>query len=276
MKRILIFVVLGVLGAVAARADILQTRTGAFTGEVTRVEGSTVFIKSEKGEFGISTADVVRVDVLEPSDYQVGLAALKAGKTADAVSVLKPLMARFAGLPATWVINSMVHLGDAYLEQKEFAGAESIFDQMKKVYPNASQTQALPLKKARILIGNKKYDEAMKMVDAYLDVQLKKEYLPVELEAGVAEALVLKGDCLLAAGKAYPALDSYLKVVTLYNYDDLREAEARFKAAKILEQEKNWKRARESYDDLVKAMPDSRYVAEAKQRSKAIAEAHPE
>jgi tetratricopeptide (TPR) repeat protein len=71
-------------------------------------------------------------------------------------------------------------------------------------------------------------------------------------------------------------MDCYLKVMTLYDYDDAREAEARFKAAKVLEQTGNWKRAREEYEDLLKEAPDSPFAAPAKQRIAEITKAHKE
>ncbi len=274
MKRIVILCVTGLLGVVVGRADVLQTRSATYNGTVTHVEGETIFIKVESAEIGLSRGDVVKLDVAIPTEYEAGVAALKAGKTAEAVTAFKAVVDRMGGLPAGWAVDSVLRLGDAYLAQKDMASAEAVFERMKKMYPGS--VQALEVKKARLLVANKKYDEAMQIVQGYLDLQLKKDYLPVEQEVVVADALVLLGDCLQAKGKPYPALDSYLKVVTLYDYDDMREAEARFKAAQIIEQQGNWKRAKESYDELVKVIPDSQYVVEARQRSKSIAEAHPE
>lgn len=276
MKLIVILCAAGLWGGALVRADVLQTRSATYNGTVTRVEGGTIFIKLESAEIGVPRSDVVRLDVSIPSEYKTGVTALKEGKPGEAVNAFKVVVDRFGGLPAGWAMDSVLRLGDAYLEQKDVASAEATFERMKKLYPGAAQGQTLEVKKARLLVIGKKYDEAMTVVQGYLDAQMKKDYLPVEQEVVVADALVLLGDCLLANGKPNQALDSYLKVVTLYDYDDVREAEARFKAAQVLEQQGNWKRAKASYDNLVKAIPDSRYVADAKRRSQAIAEAHPE
>lgn len=274
MKYILILCVVGVLGVAVGSADVLQTRSATFNGTVTRVEDGTIFIKVENAEMGVSRGDVVKLDVAIPTEYEAGVAALKAGKMAEAVTAFKAVVDRLGGLPVGWAIDCMFKLGDAYLTQNDSAAAEMVFARIKKLYPG--RAEALEVKKARLLMANKKYDEAMQIVQGYLDLQMKKDYLTVDQETVMADALLILGDCLQANGKLYPALDSYLKVVTLYDYDEAMEAEARIKAAQILEQQGNWKRARESYDELIKAIPDSRYVAEAQRRSKAIVEAHPE
>ena len=269
--------VLGALVAcMAARADLVQTRTATYSGQVTHVEGGTVFVKLEQGEFGVPLRDIVRIEVERPAAYDNGLAALKAGKAQEAVAVLKPLVARMAGLPSPWVMDAVLRLGDAYLEMKDTASAAATFDKLKQLYPNSPQVQAVDVKNARVLFSLKKYDEVIKLINGYLNPQLKKDFLPPDQETTVAEALVLLGDCLLAKEKPYEALDCYLQVVTLYDYDDAREAEARFKAGKVLEQTGNWKRAREEYEDLVKEAPDSPYTADAKKRIAEITKAHKE
>jgi tetratricopeptide (TPR) repeat protein len=220
--------------------------------------------------------DIVRLELDRPAAFDKGLAAAKAGKAQEAVDALKPLVDRLAGLPSPWVMDAMMRLGEAYLEMKDIATATAIFEKMKRLYPNSPQLAAVDVKNARVLFSLKKYDDAIKAVQGYLDPQLKKDFLPSDQETTVAEALVLLGDCLLVKEKPYEAMDCYLKVVTLYDYDDAREAEARFKTAQVLEQTGNWKRAKEEYEDLLKQSPDSAYVNSAKKRIEEINKAHKE
>ena len=277
IKRFPVLAVLVALSAgVTARADVLQTRAAAYTGEVMRVEGGTIFIKQEQGEFGVAVRDVVRAEVAKPAAYATGLAALKAGKPQEAVDALKPLAPKYAGLPVPWAVDVLLRLGDAYLALKDTVSAQATFETVKRLYANNPVALAVDVKAARVLFSQKKYDETLKAVNAYLDPQLKKDYLTPLEETAVAEALVLKGDCLLVKEKPYEALDCYLKVVTLYDYDDVREAEARFKTAQVLEKTGNWKRAKEEYEDLLKEVSDSPYTAAAKKQIAAINQAHAE
>jgi tetratricopeptide (TPR) repeat protein len=274
MRNLLVAAVL--LAGAVLRADILQTRTTVQTGEVVRVEGTTVFIKLEQGEFGVSVRDIVRAEVKKPDAYTAGVAALKAGKAQDAVQALKPIAAKFAGLPAPWALDVMLQLGDAQLQLQDTTAAQATFEAIKKAYPNYPAAAAADVKIASVLFAQKKYDDTLAAVRAYLDPQLKKDFLTPAEEIAVAQALVLMGDCLLLKDKQYEALDCYLKVVTLYDYDDAREGEARFKVGQVLEKTGNWKRARESYEDLLKATPGSSYVDAAKKQIEAINQAHKE
>jgi TolA-binding protein len=270
------FIIVTLLAGGAAWADMLQTRTGTYNGQVTHVEGNSVFIKLEHGEFAVPLRDLTRADVAAPADYKAGIQALKAGNAQEAARLLKPLVDRFLGLPVDWALDMLLRLGDAYLAQKDVAAAQKVFDSLKRLYPNSPQALAVDVKNAHILFAMKKYDDAIKAIKAYLDPQLKKDFLPSDQETAVAEALVLLGDCHLASNKPYEALDNYLRVVTLYDLDDARVGEAQLKLAGVLERTGNWKRAKESYAKLVKDLPDSPYAAEAKKQIDAISKAHPE
>ena len=275
MKKTLLFGIALVSGS-TLWADVLQTSSDTYSGQVVRVENGSVFIKQDQNEIGLSCRDITRIEIPVPAGYTNGLAALKEGKMKEAVEAFKPLADRFAGLPVSWAVNTLVRLGDAYLALKDVTAAQTVFDMIKKLYPNSSQAQALNVKTARLLFTKQNYDEAVTAINAYLVPQLKKDYLSPDQETAVAEALVLLGDCQVATDKPYEALDNYLRVVTLYDYDDMREAEARFKAAQLLEKFGNWKRAKQSYEDLLKEIPDSPYTAAAKEQIEAISKAHKE
>jgi hypothetical protein len=102
----------------------------------------------------------------------------------------------------------------------------------------------------------------------------------VEIKVAVAEITIPKSDVLkLDQGdpaKANDALDSYLKVVALFDLDTERAAEAKYKAAKIFEQAGHRKRAKESYSELIKESPAFAQADDAKQHLADLTRAHPE
>ena len=55
-----------------------------------------------------------------------------------------------------------------------------------------------------------------------------------------------------------------------------RAAEAKYKTAKAFERLGNWKRARDSYDELLKESPAFAQASDAKQRLAELTKAHPE
>jgi len=262
--------------AATAVADVVVTKTVTHTGEVVRVTPDGVQMKIKIGEgFGevtIPKSDIVRVEVQKPAGLDSAVAALKAGKFAEAVTGLKTITDRYAGLNTPWAEEALVKLGDAQIGQKNFSEAKRAFDSFKTLYPKSPMAAGMDVKYARVLLEQKETGKATDSLQAFLDPMLKKPFLTDDQEFAVAEALVLLGDCQLATGKTDDALDNYLKVVTLFDLDADRAAEAKYKAAQIFEKNGNWKRAKESYDELLKDSPNVAFADDVKKRLAA----HPE
>ena len=104
---------------------------------------------------------------------------------------------------------------------------------------------------------------------------LKKESLPDDQEAVIAEALIVQGDCQRASNKLEDALDSYLLAVTVFNIDGDRSAQAKFNAGQVFEQMGKWDRARGSYEELQAEAQGSDVAATAKRRLEDLNKAHP-
>jgi tetratricopeptide (TPR) repeat protein len=270
--------ILGLAGGliVPARGDIIVTKTITHTGEVIGVTASGVQIKVAIGELTIPREDIVSTTIDKPVALDAAVAAAKAQNFQEAVTGLKPIIDHYAGLRLPWVEEAMLRLGDAYIGLKDFASAKRIFDSFKSLYPASPQTAGLDVKYARVLSEQKDYAKALEALNSFLELMLKRDFLTDEQETAVAEALVLRGDCLAATTKRDAALDDYLKVVTLFDYDADRAAEAKYKAARLFEDLGNWKRARDSYDEMLKEGPPVALADEIKRRLADITKAHPE
>ena len=270
------FILAGSLFATLARGDILVTRSIIHTGQVIKVTGSGVAIKVGENEFSVPRQDILSADVAKPDAVEKSLAALHAGKNQDALTGLKTIVDRYSGLPLSWVEDCLVGLGEAQINLKDYAGAKKTFDGFKLLYPQSTLGPTIDGKYARILFEQGQADKAMPAIQAVLAPLLKRDYLTEDQESAVAEGLVLAGDCLAAAGKLDEALDSYLKVVTLFDVDADQTATAKYKAAKVFEQRGNWRRAKQCYDELVKENPNIGFADDAKKRLAALTAAHPE
>jgi TolA-binding protein len=257
-------------------ADVIVTRTGINTGEVVRVDTDGIVIRLPVGEITVPKGDVVSIEVNKPSAFDMGLDALKSQNYQAAVAALKPLTDRYAGLSLPWVQQSILRLGEAYLGLKDFAAAKSAFDTFKMLYPTSTEAKGLDVKYARVLVDQKDYAKASDILQSFVDPLMKKDFLSDDEEIAVAEAFTLMGDCRMATGKPEAALDSYLKVVALFNTDVDRATEAKYKAAEVFEQLGNWKRAKGSYEELLKDAPTFAYAADAQQRLATLTKAHPE
>jgi len=258
--------------ATAVQADIIATRGIVHTGKVERVVGTGVQIKVGENEFTALLADIIRADVPKPDGVDKSLAAFRAGKNQDALAGYKAIVERYAGLPLAWAEESLVKLGEVQIALKDFAGAKRTFDSFKTVYAKSPYVAVLDAKYARILFEQKQADQALQLIQGVIDPLLKREFLTEEQESGIADGLILLGDCRAAAGKNDDALDNYLKVVTLFDVDDDQTAEAKYKAGKLLEQKGNWRRARQTYEEVIRDYPALAFAEEAKKRLAA----HPE
>jgi TolA-binding protein len=262
--------------AIPASADVITTRSVIHTGEVIRVDVDGVEIRVAIGEITIPKADILKLDVAKPAAVDLATVALKAGKYSDAVTGFKSVADQYAGLATPWAEEALIKLGEANLGAKNYPEAKQAFDNFKRLYPKSPLAGMLDVKYARVLLNQGDAAKATEDLQVYLKPILEKPFLSNEQEVAVTEALVLLGDCQLAAGKNAEALDSYLTVVTLFDLDVDRAAEAKYKAGKIFEQLGNWKRAKDSFSELLKESPSFAQVDAAKKRLDDLTQAHPE
>lgn len=259
-----------------AHGDILVTRGIVHTGQVVKVTAAGVTIKVGDNEFVVPRQDILSADVAKPETVDKSLLAIRSGKAQEALTGLKTVVDRYSGLPLAWVEESLIRLGEVQVVLKDYAGAKKTFDSFKTLYPQSALGGTIDAKYARILFEQGQADKAMSTIQAVLAPLLKRDYLTDEQEAAVAEGLVLQGDCFAAAGKLDDALDSFLKVLTLFDVDADQTVAAKYKAAKIFEQRGNWRRAKTAYGELLKENPSAIIADDAKKRLADLAKAHPE
>jgi tetratricopeptide (TPR) repeat protein len=276
LKNLLLSAVCCLALASTAPADIVATHTVINTGDVVRVDADGVEINLPIGQITVPKSDIVSIQIDQPATFQAGLDALKAQRFQEAVNDLKPLVDRYAGLSLPWVQQSLLRVGDAYLGLKDFASAKQAFDAFKTQYPDSTDAQGLDVKYAKVLLEEKEYAKAADALQAFLGPLMKRDFLTDDQEVAAAEAYTLLGDCQAAMNKPEDALDNYLKVVTLFNMDPDRAAEAKYKAATVFEQLGNWKRAKGSYEEVLRDSPSFAFAADAQQRLAALTKAHPE
>ena len=271
-----VLILIAVLTLNDVYADILFTRDGSHTGQVIKVTAAGVVIKVGENEFTIARQDVISVECAKPDAVEKSLLAFRDGKIQSALASLKPITDRYAGLPLPWIEESLMRVGFIQITLKDYAGAKKTFDNFRMLYPQSSLAQSVDIGLARIQFEQGQTDKALTAVQALLGPLLKRDYLIDEQEATVASCLVLQGDCLVAAGRHDDALDSYLKVVALFDADEDQTTTAKYKAGKLFEQRGNWRRAKQSYDELVKDNQNSVIVDDAKKRLADLTKAHPE
>jgi TolA-binding protein len=259
------------------QADVIHTRSARFEGRVLRVVKENVVIKTGDAELTIPLRDVVRDEIPAPAEYKEGVTAIRNHDFAGAAAKFRPIAERLGGLRSPWIADAMLRLADAYVELKDYENAKRIYTEYQGFYVKSPEAIALmDIKFAHIEAGQKKFAEAVAKASPAIEALLKRNYLSVQEETLLSEGLVLVGDCQLAEGKKEPALESYLKVVALYDVDPGQTLEALYKAGKVFEDLGNWRRARDCYRDLLADSPSVTFAADAKKRLDAITQANPE
>ena len=272
MRHALIILAAGLIQTTAF-SDIIATHGGlVHTGQVVRATATGVDIKVGENEFTVLRQDVMRAEIAKPAGVEKSLAAFRAGKYSEALTGFRAIVDRYAGLPLPWAEECVLRYGDTLLALKDYAGAAKAYETFKADYPD--KAQLLDAKTARILFEQGQPDKAVQKIQPMLTALFKREYLTDDQEASVADGLVLLGDCLVADGKKDEALDNYLKVITLYDVDPDLTVDARYKSAKLLEQRGNWRRAKQTYDELVKENPDAAFIPDVKKRVADLSKAH--
>lgn len=259
-----------------AFADTVTTRAGTQTGTILKSSSAGVLIKVGENELTIPISDVIRAELAKPETADKAEAALRAGKLVDAAAAFKALLDRYGFLPVAWVEETYVKLGETQIALKEPLAAKRTFDAFKAAYPKSTLGALLDIKYARILLESREADKAVQLVEKTIEPLLKKDALTDDQERALAEAALIVGDVHVASSKTDDALDQYLKVVTLYDVDNDLTAQARWKAGKIFETTGKWKRAKQTYADLLRESPDVALAGEAKKRFDEISKAHPE
>lgn len=158
--------------------------------------------------------------------------------------------------------NSIARVMLAEGKPAEAAAAFDSVIAMKADHP-AEETQRMEatLGKVRIVIDDKKYDEALKLLDEIID-KTSPEDVRVQ-----AEANVRKGDCLRLLGKDKEALFPYLQVDLLFSSDRTAHAEALFHLVRIWEKIGQKGRSAETRDRLEAEFPNSEWTRQLKNPS---------
>ena len=141
-----------------------------------------------------------------------------------------------------------IALGRLLLKENKLDEAAAEYEAIVAMTPEGpveeSQRQEAVLGKSRILIAQKKFDVALKLLD---EVIAKAAADDSKVNA---EAFLRKGDCLREQGENKDALLAYLHVDVLFASEKSRHAEALFRLAQLWDKVGNKGRADEARDRL--------------------------
>ena len=220
-----LFTVAGLAGA-QAQDRLVFRDNHTQDGKVTGMSGTQVMItlttaNGAAGQMGFDLGLLSRVEVAPPPEYQAGMAAYQAGSWDKALAVLKPLAAKFRGLPTEWMRQTAAVLGDLYVEKKDIASAEASYNDFKRLYPGGTgNALRSTVGQARVAFA-KNNAAAVKQQLAPVTEAALKSPATVTKSDGVAygQAFYLMGQLEERDGAFQAALEDYLRATTLFYQD---------------------------------------------------------
>lgn len=239
-KNQLIRVVGGALVASAMASLAMAQTAGDYfilkTGQrrdvvITRADSKNLYYQTPSGDAPMPWSSINNWNLAERKGVKEALAAVDAGKYAEAMAVLKPLAINYMVLPSPWVQDVVVAMVRCHAELKQFTEANALAKQFGELQP--AQVNRVKPFLAIGLAGEKKYDEAIAALSDVVKAAVGKLVLTPAEARMFGQAYLTLGDCFAGKGDEQKALECYLTTTVLYHQDELSARAAQAKADEL-------------------------------------------
>jgi len=218
-----------------AQDVVVQKDNQRREGEIVGVADGNLRLKIGPAETALPLEQVASIIKSAPKEYGEAMKAWRDGNANKTLSLLKPLVEKFRGLPTDWAERASALLGDVYLSLDKHSAAEEAFAEFTKTYPEATSLSEIGL--ARLAIFRKDFADAKSRLAPMVTEAEGVIVADAKKSATYGEAFYLMGIVRENEG-AYPeALRDYLRAVTLFHDDKAIVAKAQ-ERAEFLMQEK--------------------------------------
>lgn len=209
--------------------QIVKTDGTTVSGTILGVSDGAATIQNQipgggVAKFPVMLADIKSVTMATPP----AVAKAQAPNTppGDVMAALEGPVKQFAGLPATWVVNAMAQLGDAYSQVGQTDKALAIYNEIGALYPNSPYTAVADASRAQVDIDANKIDDALKIVQPIV-AKANQDIAPSPIDgATYAKAFIVYGRALQAQKNMTGALEAFLTVKTMFYQNPNLVAEA--------------------------------------------------
>lgn len=206
--------------AQAPQGTTMQTK-------VSGVTGTSLMVREQFGERGISLATIQSVQMAAPPEVAVAQQAFEAKDLSRAMASAQAVVMKWRGLPTPWAINSSALIGDIYLAQNDVAKAEAAYGEFAKQYPGHGGAD---LGRARVAVAKKDFESAKRVVEPLTAKALQDKNPSPQLSQIYGQAYLVLGQIKEGDGNYAGALEDYLRTVTLFYLDRTIVAQAQEKA----------------------------------------------
>jgi tetratricopeptide (TPR) repeat protein len=199
--------------------QIIKNDGNVVSGRIVGASDGQVTIESRSSnggiaKFPITITDIKSISMGVPAD--VTQAEAPGVAPDDVIAALEPEVKQFAGLPATWVVEAMAALGDAYAAAGKSDRALAVYNQISQLYSGSAYENVAAAGKAKLNLKAGKIDEALAAVQPIVD-RANKDIAPSPSDGALyANAFLVYGQVLEAQKKPQQALEAYLTVKTMF------------------------------------------------------------
>lgn len=253
-QAILLATVVGALASsVQAETAILLKNNRKLTGKLLEWRESTqeYVLTTAETTIPIPLAQVARVVVDKPADFDKAVAQVKARQFDQAIPALEKIVRQYKRM--NWDAEAARILAEACLESNNPKKAVSAMESLLAVVPRDQVSGTLQMTYWKALLASGATEQLQKELDKVIGTGAP------EL---VAVAYVVRGNMYIKMGEEDSALSDFLKVTTLFQNQKEVQPEALFRAADLLDKSRD-PRGADLRQKLKKEYPDNPYATKA-------------
>lgn len=198
---------------------------------ITRADSKNLYYQTPSGDAPMPWSSINSWNLAERKGVKEAMAAVDAGKYAEALAVLKPLTDRYLVLPLPWIQDMVVAIVRCHAELRQFTEANALAKKFGECQP--TQLNRVKPFLAIGLAGEKKYDEAIAALAEVVKAAAGKLVLTPAEARMFGQAYLTLGDCFAGKGDEPRALECYLTTTVLYHQDELSARAAQAKADEL-------------------------------------------
>jgi predicted Zn-dependent protease len=241
----LLFVAAGALLLVsqAVAQDTIILTTGATQqGKILGVSPSGKSLEFQvagtTNKLGLALTGIREVRMNPPAELGQAVAAYQAKDFAKALTLLKPVVDKFKGMPSPWAQQALGLLGELYIQGNDLAKAESAYNDFKRLYPTGGSLQS-EVGLSRLAVAKQDYETARKKLEPITEAALKEKIISPANALAYSQAFLVSGQTKEAEGNFAGALEDYLRTVTLFYHDRTAVVSAQERADALREAHKD-------------------------------------
>ncbi|MEM1059535.1 MAG: hypothetical protein AAGK14_09830 [Verrucomicrobiota bacterium] len=199
------------------------------TGKILNVTGNSVTMQVGAGKIPFPLRNIRSVEMPPPAQLEQSI-----GKSApEQISLLAPLVQRFKGLPAAWLVDAMGQLAAAYSDSGQSSKALDLYKEIQSTFPGSKFEMVATTGMAREELKKNNIPRAMSLVQPVIKAS-NENLMPTSTDSRIyADAYIVLGDAQAKNAMYDQALESYLAVVTIFYHNPRAVAEAEQKAQQL-------------------------------------------